>query len=63
MNTTENTCIARACGREDALTYLPVMAFVEKQVLQTVFEPDKALHCGTLFPELYKPFKGGCRHG
>lgn len=52
----------RACDREDA--FLPVMAYVPWQELQAVYEPESALHCGTLFPELAKPFmRGGCRRG
>lgn len=53
-----NTC---ACDRDKA--FLPVMAYVPWQELQAVYEPEKALCCGTLFPELYKPFSGGCRNG
>ncbi len=40
------------------------MAYVPWQELQAVYEPESALHCGTLFPELAKPFmRGGCRRG
>ena len=44
-------------------TFLPVMAYVPVQTLTTVFEAERALHCGTLFPEIYKPFKGGHKNG
>jgi len=38
---------------------MPVgMAYVPWQVLNTVYEPDRALQCGTIFPELNKPFLG-----
>lgn len=38
------------------------MAYVPRQHFQEVYEPDKALQCGTIFPELNKPFYGrrGC---
>ena len=38
------------------------MAYVPWQYFQDVYEPDKALQYGTIFPELNKPFygKGGC---
>lgn len=51
------------CERSQEDIYLPVMAYVPKQELKAVYEPEQALRCGTLFPELYKPFKGGCRRG
>jgi hypothetical protein len=43
------------------------MAYVPWQTWNTVYEPEKALMMGTIFPELNKPFrgerrkKGGCR--
>ncbi len=47
----------------DNVLYLPVMAFVPpQQQLTAVYEPDKALERGTLFPELDKPWIGG-RYG
>ncbi len=52
---------AVACDKETP--FLPVMAYVPRQSLTTVFEAERAFYCGTLFPELYKPFKGGCRNG
>lgn len=38
------------------------MAYVPWQCFKNVYEPDKALQYGTIFPELNKPFygKGGC---
>ncbi len=58
-----NNNINTGCSCEQDMVYLPVMAFVQRQVLQAVYEPEQALRCGTLFPEIYKPFKGGCHHG
>lgn len=49
------------CDKE--IPFLPVMAYVPRQTLTTVFETERALQCGTLFPEIYKPFKGGRRNG
>ncbi|MFP3152918.1 spore coat associated protein CotJA [Lachnospiraceae bacterium ZAX-1] len=34
------------------------MAYVPWQQFHTVYELDKALECGTIFPELNKPFYG-----
>ena len=41
------------------------MAYVRRQKLEKMYEPEMALMRGTLFPELDKPFcgmtvKGGC---
>lgn len=47
----------------DSLAAMPIaMAYVPWQFFNTTFELDKALECGTIFPELSKPFygKGGC---
>ena len=38
------------------------MAYVPVQQLETVFGPVAALDNGTLFPELCKPWYGGCCH-
>ncbi len=35
------------------------MAYVPWQNFTTVYDPDKALEVGTIFPELDKPFFGG----
>ena len=51
------------CDSSREENYLPVMAYVPMQELKVVYEPEQALRYGTLFPEIYKPFKGGCRHG
>lgn len=34
------------------------MGYVPWQFLHTLYEPDKALQVGTIFPELNKPFEG-----
>lgn len=34
------------------------MAYVPWQYFHEVYEPDQALRCGTIFPELNKPFLG-----
>lgn len=47
----------------DPLSAMPIaMAYVPWQYFREVYEPDKALQYGTIFPELNKPFygKGGC---
>ena len=45
--------------QDKAPTSLPVMAYVPVQQLNTVYDTDKALERGTLFPELDKPWLGG----
>lgn len=51
--------------RRDPLYSLPLaMAYVPWQRWNQTYELDKALACGTIFPELNKPFlgkRGGCR--
>lgn len=42
----------------------PAMVYVPWQHWHRVYDLDKALACGTIFPELDKPFlgvRGGCR--
>lgn len=54
-----------ACGGMD--NFPVAMAYVPWQNWNTVYDLEKALTCGTIFPELNKPFlgvrdlKGGCR--
>lgn len=53
---------APVCGsRED----FPVaMAYVPWQHWNTVYDLERGMACGTIFPELNKPFRGvrgGCR--
>ena len=54
------SCPVPQCHVPAAL--LPVMAFVPVQELGDVYSECQALHTGTLFPALDKPFCGkGCR--
>ncbi len=39
------------------------MAYVPWQKLEKVYDPEDALRCGTIFPELNKPFTGGEKRG
>lgn len=39
------------------------MAYVPFQFLGEMYEPEKAFLCGTLFPELNKPFAEGRKGG
>lgn len=58
-----------ACGCEPESAYrktdfVVAMAYVPWQYFDTVYETDKALEVGTIFPELNKPFLAegrGCR--
>ena len=46
--------------KPDGVAYLPVMASLPpQQQITAVYEPDKALERGTLFPELDKPWMVG----
>ena len=48
-----------SCASNYELDSLPLaMAYVPWQQFHTVYEVDKALASGTIFPELYKPFLG-----
>ncbi|WP_330397633.1 spore coat associated protein CotJA [Lachnoclostridium sp. An196] len=52
----------RGMNREN--NFPPAMAYVPWQHWHRVYDLDKALACGTIFPELDKPFlgvRGGCR--
>lgn len=59
----------RSCGCRPETSradneYALAMAYVPWQYFTTVYEPDKALEIGTIFPELDKPFLPvgrGCR--
>lgn len=42
---------------------VPAMAYVPFQQYGAVYEPEKALASGTLFPDLDKPFSGGKEAG
>ena len=41
-------------------SYVVGMAYVPWQFFENVYDPCKGLSRGTIFPELDKPFKGGC---
>lgn len=46
-----------------AFANMPIaMAYVPWQEWRSIYEPEKGLHCGTIFEELNKPFRGigGC---
>lgn len=54
------------CGRMPEISffkdgYALAMAYVPWQHFNDVYEPDKALLVGTIFPELDKPFLAGGR--
>lgn len=55
--------IRHRLGRYRPPDYPVAMAYVPWQHFSDTYEPDKALQCGTIFPELNKPFLGrkGCR--
>ena len=47
----------------DELSGMPIaMAYVPWQQWRALYEVEKGLHCGTIFEELNKPFRGigGC---
>lgn len=46
------------CSREPLQSMPLVMAYVPWQFWGRTLEPEKALCCGTIFPELNKPFLG-----
>jgi len=55
------TCMQSESGgcRRDPLYQLPLaMAYVPWQRWNQTYELEKALSCGTIFPELNKPFFG-----
>lgn len=61
MNQCHETGEMTHCRQQamDPLSGLPVaMGYVPWQNLGTIYEPDKALREGTMFPELNKPFGG-----
>ncbi len=46
-------------AQDNAQKTLPVLATLVPQQLNAVYDTDKALERGTLFPELDKPWLGG----
>lgn len=60
----ENSCSHMRDSGHMQSEYVVGMAYVPWQYFTTVYETDKALEVGTIFPELDKPFwagKGMCR--
>lgn len=62
MNQFQESSCQKGCRQQpkvDPLSEMEVaMAYVPWQFFQTIYEPDKALQAGTIFPELNKPFLG-----
>lgn len=56
----QNRNVLESCGcRKDPLSGLALaMAYVPWQCWNQTYELEKALMCGTIFPELDKPFLG-----
>lgn len=50
------------CSRESLSDFALAMAYVPWQNWNCPYAAEKALHCGTIFKELDKPFRGigGC---
>jgi hypothetical protein len=44
-------------AKDDCTNQTLARAFVPNQVICSIFEPSQALCNGTIFPELYQPFK------
>lgn len=65
QRTCHGTVSDRTLPMMSAQEYVVAMAYVPWQNFTTVYEPDRALTVGTIFPELDKPFlaaRGGeCR--
>lgn len=40
---------------------VPAMAYVPLQFYDTIFDTEEGFNCGTVFPELVKPFTGSDR--
>lgn len=55
----ERSCGCRTDSNCQTSEYVVGMAYVPWQYFSTVYDPDKALEVGTIFPELDKPFLGG----
>lgn len=57
--------VRSAMSGYDCMEDFPVaMGYVPWQNWNTVYDIEKGLSCGTIFPELNKPFlgvRGGCR--
>ena len=62
-NVTSRRVSSDNCGNDCLCTSQPVslaMAYVKDQSFGKVYDAREALGRGTLFPELYMPFSGGC---
>ena len=58
-NCNQRERMTRTCDSTYDLSNFPVgMAYVPWQYFHTVYDVDKALCYGTIFPELNKPFYG-----
>ncbi len=54
-----DSCCGDNMSGHDKLSGLPIaMAYVPWQKWGDLFEAEKGFHCGTIFEELYKPFRG-----
>jgi len=54
------------CSAAITISDKPVaMAYVPWQEWHSLYNVEKGLHCGTIFEELHKPFRGagGCHNG
>ena len=53
---------AVSCPPDDTPNMVLAMAYVPWQEWNSLYDLDKALHCGTIFDKLNKPFHGmgGC---
>ena len=47
-----------SCMRDPLRGLSPAMAYVPWQYWDQTYDLEKALQCGTIFPELNKPFSG-----
>lgn len=68
MDRTMNQCVQcpSVSPREDwdsTMNRSVGMAYVPWQKFEKTYDPKKALHAGTIFPELDKPFTGKCMMG
>lgn len=52
------TCCQTNRAQDEWNNFPIAMGYVPWQYLNTLYEPDKALQVGTIFPELNKPFEG-----
>ena len=58
-NCNQRERMPRSCNSSYDLSNLPLgMAYVPWQYFHTVYDVDKAINYGTIFPELNKPFYG-----